>query len=162
MTADVAVQDVAVQTGRQRSTVNSVTTPFRRIAGSFNGTLARRLGFRDSFWVFSPSRTVMRTRERNEWQSTRTVWDNSRVDRARNAIYSLRRLCRLFNYLSARARVCVCVLACVRACVRACVCVCGSVCVRACGRVCVRTYTCVCACLCACMRVCASLYTIVI
>ena len=35
-------------------------------------------------------RTEMRTRERKEWQSTRTVWDISRDDRARSAVCRLR------------------------------------------------------------------------
>ena len=66
-------------------------------------------------------------------------------------VWSCVRAC---QFVSARARVvmCVCVRVCVRACVRACVCVC--VCARARACVCVCVCVSVCVCVCACVRAC--------
>ena len=79
--AVVAIQIVAVPTFRWRSTNTSIIALFRRVASdqpwpiacSFNWQLARKLGFRDGFWVFFTytkllGRTEMRTRERKDRQ----------------------------------------------------------------------------------------------
>ena len=99
MNAVVTVQVVAFSTGRWQSTVTAVTdivlSPFRRVAGSFDCTLARQLGFHDNLWMFfayttfDVGITVMLTRVSKEWQWIRTVWVISRDDRARIAICSL-------------------------------------------------------------------------
>ena len=68
-----------------------INAPFRRVARWFiQLTLARDLIFAKVFECFYAykkmlGRTEMRTRERKEWQSIRTVWDISRDDRARIA-----------------------------------------------------------------------------
>ena len=77
MNAVVTVQVVAFSTGRWQPTVSVVTdivlSPFRRVAGSFDCTLARQLGFHDNLWVFfayttfDVGITVMLTRVSKEW-----------------------------------------------------------------------------------------------
>ena len=60
ITAVVAFQVVAIQTGSWWSTVTAVTAPFRLVAGSINWTLALWLSFRDSFWVFCAYKKIAR------------------------------------------------------------------------------------------------------